>query len=159
VASARERGLTNISFHASVPKERMPAVWSLCNLGLVHLKREELFTTVIPSKIFECFGMGVPVLFAGPDGEGSQIVTECDAGVVTPAEDADALAQAVERLVERPQELARLARNARQAARMFDRKLSAQRMVEVLARAADGVTPDELRREQPSNASSTKHAA
>jgi glycosyltransferase involved in cell wall biosynthesis len=159
VASARERGLTNISFHASVPKERMPAVWSLCNLGLVHLKREELFTTVIPSKIFECFGMGVPVLFAGPDGEGSQIVTECDAGVVTPAEDADALAQAVERLVERPQELARLARNARQAARMFDRKLSAQRMVEVLARAADGVTPDELRREQPSNASSTRHAA
>jgi glycosyltransferase involved in cell wall biosynthesis len=114
---------------------------------------------VIPSKIFECFGMGVPVLFAGPDGEGSQIVTECDAGVVTPAEDADALAQAVERLVERTQELAQLARNARQAARMFDRKLSAQRMVEVLARAADGATPDELRREQPSNDSSTKHAA
>ncbi len=159
VASAKQRGLSNISFHPSVPKERMPAIWSLCDLGLVHLKREELFTTVIPSKIFECFGMGVPVLFAGPVGEGSQIVAECDAGVLTPAEDSLALARSVEDLANNPVEVARLARNARAAAPRFDRRLGAQRMAEILARAANAVSPDEESREKRSCTESERRVA
>jgi len=144
---ASELGLSNVSFHASMPKETMPRVWSLCDLGLVHLKREELFTTVIPSKIFECFGMGVPVLFAGPDGEGAAIVHEHEAGVVVPAADSAALCNAILRLADDRRELARLSTNARTAAPSFDRQTGARRMAEVLARAADGVPADEEQRE------------
>lgn len=144
---ASELGLTNVSFHASVSKDTMPRVWSLCDLGLVHLKREELFTTVIPSKIFECLGMGVPVLFAGPDGEGAGIVREHEAGVVVPAEDSASLCAAIVRLADDRKELARLSRNARVAAPSFDRRAGARRMAEVLVRAADGVPADEEQRE------------
>ena len=145
VAQAQRLNLKNVSFHASVPKDTMPRVWSLCDLGLVHLKREELFTTVIPSKIFECFGMGVPVLFAGPEGEGAAIVREHAAGVVVPAESPSTLCETVTRLADDRGELARLSRNAHQAAPRFDRRMGARRMAEVLVRAADRVPPSEER--------------
>lgn len=159
VEQARELGLSNVSFHASVPKEAMPRVWSLCDVGLVHLKREELFTTVIPSKIFECFGMGVPVLFAGPAGEGAGIVEEHQAGVVVPAEDPAALAEVVTRLADNRTELARLAANARAAAPAFDRRTGARRMVEVLVRAADGIPPAEERLEFEGERANVSNAA
>jgi len=151
VEEARRKGLSNVSFHASVPKETMPRVWSLCDVGLVHLKREELFTTVIPSKIFECFGMGVPVLFAGPEGEGAAIVRERGAGVIVPAEDPTALSESVLRLASDRCELKRLSKNARMAAPSFDRRVGARRMAEVLLRAADGVAPNEERLEAAAN--------
>ena len=161
VQQARELGLTNISFHASVSKDVMPRVWSLCDLGLVHLKREELFTTVIPSKIFECFGMGVPVLFAGPSGEGAGIVAEHGAGVVVPAEDPSALCEAVTRLAQDPTELARLSAAARAAAPAFDRRMGARRMADVLLRAASRLPANEeqLERAELEGASHVEHAA
>jgi glycosyltransferase involved in cell wall biosynthesis len=58
VGSARERGLTNVIFHGLVPKSSMPDLWSICDVALVHLKDDPLFSTVIPSKIFEAMGMG-----------------------------------------------------------------------------------------------------
>lgn len=155
IEKARALGLSNVSFHASVSKEDMPRVWSLCDLGLVHLKREELFTTVIPSKIFECFGMGVPVLFAGPQGEGAAIVQEHVAGVVVPAEDPAALSAAVLRLAGDRAELARLATNARDAAPHFDRRTGARRMAEILTRAADQAIPAEERLETASEHASS----
>src|SRR6185503_1144102 len=94
VRSARERALDNVSFHASRPKSEMPRLWSVCNLGLVHLKDTPTFASVVPSKIFECFGSGVPVLYAGPDGEGARIVREARAGLVVDAEAPRKLAQA-----------------------------------------------------------------
>ena len=40
------------------PKQNMPAVWSLCDVALIHLKDEAVFADVIPSKIFEAMAMG-----------------------------------------------------------------------------------------------------
>ena len=39
---------------------------------MIHLRNTELFTTVIPSKLFECMGMGIPVLH-GVAGESAAI--------------------------------------------------------------------------------------
>ena len=110
---------------------------------MIHLQKAELFTTVIPSKIFECFGMGVPVLFAGPTGEGAGIVKEHGAGVVVPAEDPLALCDAVTRLAQDPAELARLSTAARAAAPAFDRRVGARRMADVLLRAASNLPANE----------------
>lgn len=136
VAQASTAQLTNISFHASFPKEAMPRLWSLCDLALVHLRDQDVFRTVIPSKIFECFGMGVPVLYAGPDGEGAQIVREARAGVILPAEKPRELADAVVALESGRARVAELARNARTAAPKFDRERNAQAMLAVLASLA-----------------------
>jgi putative colanic acid biosynthesis glycosyltransferase WcaI len=132
VGSCRTRNLHNVSFHDPVAKAAMPALWSICDLALVHLKDTPVFETVIPSKIFEALGSGRAVLFAGPEGEGSRIVREADCGACVPAEDPVALAQAITRLADDGIERARLAQNARMAAPAFGRDALAARMLEVL---------------------------
>jgi colanic acid biosynthesis glycosyl transferase WcaI len=134
VRTAAERGLDNVAFSASRPKESMPSLWSVCDVGLVHLKDQPTFASVIPSKIFECFGMGVPVLFAGPDGEGAQIVRERGAGIVVQAEHPAVLASAIAFLADDPELRAKLAAASRAAAREFDREVLALSMLETLQR-------------------------
>jgi glycosyltransferase involved in cell wall biosynthesis len=136
VERARELNLRNVSFHAAFPKEAMPRLWSICDLGLVHLKDQEVFRTVIPSKIFECFGMGVPVLYAGPESEGAAIVREARAGVTLPAEAPHELARAVLALASDRTRVAQLAANARAAAPNYDRQRNALEMLSVLEQLA-----------------------
>lgn len=136
VELARSKGLSNVSFHASFPKDAMPRLWSVCDLGLVHLKDQDVFRTVIPSKIFECLGMGVPVLYAGPESEGSQIVREANGGVTLPAERPHELAEAVKALASDPERVRELAENARAAAPRYDRERNALAMLETLVALA-----------------------
>lgn len=141
--SAAERGLTNVVFQPSQKKDAMTAVWSVCDVALVHLKDSPVFETVIPSKVFEAMGMGVPVLLAAPSGEISKIVRETDAGLHVPAEDPARLGEAVVRLVDDPELCARLATSARRAAPLYDREGLARRMSSVLSGVARGRTEPE----------------
>ncbi len=143
VELARAKGLDNVSFHASFPKEAMPRLWSLCDVGLVHLKDQDVFRTVIPSKIFECFGMGVPVLYAGPESEGAAIVRDARGGLTLPAERPDELASVVLELSRAPERVRDLARNARTAAPHYDRERNALAMLEVLRKL--GGEPSDVR--------------
>ena len=133
IARARERDLQNITFQPSLPKARMPAVWGACDVALVHLRDTPLFETVIPSKIFEAMGMGLPILIASPRGEATHIVERCGAGVVVPPENPTALADAVTRLAEDRPQLRQLARASRNAAPGFSRDHLAREMLNALA--------------------------
>jgi putative colanic acid biosynthesis glycosyltransferase WcaI len=93
--SAKEMNLPNVRFHDSVAKEHMPDIWSVCDVALVHLKDDPVFSTVIPSKIFEAFGMGKPVLIVQPKGEAAELVESVGAGRWVPPENPEALAEAV----------------------------------------------------------------
>ena len=102
IQEAKDRNLTNVVFIPPQPKDRMPAIWSLCDVALVHLKDSPVFAEVIPSKIFEAMGMGLPLLIAAPDGEATEIVNRSGAGLVVPPEDANALIHATERFLDDP---------------------------------------------------------
>lgn len=93
-----KRKLRNVVLVPPQPKERMPEFWSLCSVALVHLKDTPVFEAVIPSKIFEAMGMGVPILLASPKGEASHIVEKEEAGLWVPAEDPTALEEGILRL-------------------------------------------------------------
>ena len=80
----------------------MPAYWSLCHVALVHLKDRPLFETVIPSKMFEAMAMGLPVLFAVPKGEASEILAQTGAGLWAHPERAEELSQAIRLLKDNP---------------------------------------------------------
>ncbi|MCA9181591.1 MAG: glycosyltransferase family 4 protein, partial [Planctomycetales bacterium] len=67
-AKAQSMGLDNVLFVDSVSKDEVVRYWSLLDVSIIHLRKTELFTTVIPSKLFECMGMGIPVLH-GVEGE------------------------------------------------------------------------------------------
>ncbi len=134
--SARSRGLKSAVFLEPQPKERMPAIWSLCDAALVHLKDAAVFRTVIPSKIFEAMAMGVPILLAAPDGEASAIVRRTGCGLCVPAEKPFELAAAVERLCDDRALSSNLGNAGRDAAPAFDRERLAGRMLLVLEAAA-----------------------
>ncbi len=83
-------GLRNVIFLDSVPKAEVARYWSLLDAAVIHLRRTPLFRTVIPSKLFECMGMGIPVLH-GVAGESAEIVEKEGVGLIFAPEDADEL--------------------------------------------------------------------
>ena len=99
VADVARRGLRNVIMVPPQPKERMPAYWSLCDLALVHLRDLPVFATVIPSKMFEAMGMGLPVVMCLPRGEAADIIEGEGVGRWCPPEDPQALAATVENLL------------------------------------------------------------
>ncbi|WP_240125151.1 glycosyltransferase family 4 protein [Thermomonas alba] len=130
------RRLHNVRLIPRQPKEAMPALWSLCDLAIVPLRDTPVFTTVIPSKIFEAMGMGVPILMSLPEGEATSIVRATGSGVCVPPENPQAMAAEIARLADASAEMARLRRQARAAAPQFSRETLAQRMLAVLERVA-----------------------
>lgn len=131
-----ERGLDNVKMIPRQPKEAMPALWSLCDLALIPLRDTPVFSTVIPSKLFETMGMGVPVLMSLPPGEATRIVEATGCGVCVPPEDAEALAAAIEALSTDPARMDALRAASIAAAPHYSRDQQAARMAGILAKVA-----------------------
>jgi len=138
VQEAQERNLTNVVFIPSQPKDRMPAVWSLCDVALVHLKNTPVFAEVIPSKIFEAMGMGLPVLIAAPKGEATAIIVKAEAGLVVPPEDAQALIEATEKFLDDPEFRTGAGQRSFAAAPAYSRAFQAKAMMVALNAAVTG---------------------
>ena len=138
MAAAKRRQLDNVVFMPRQPKELMPAVWSLCDVALVHLKDSPVFAGVIPSKIFEAQAMGLPLLLCAPEGEASRIVLDDGAGLHVPAENPEALANAVKALSKDKETVRAFAAAARRAAPSHSRETQAREMLDVLQKTADG---------------------
>jgi hypothetical protein len=130
-ARALELGLANVSFLDSVPKAEVPRYWSLLDASIIHLRKADNFTQVIPSKLFECMGMGIPVLH-GVAGESAEIVGREDVGLVFESENPQALCDCLLRLASDSKLYARLQENCLAAAPKYDRTVLAQKMLEVL---------------------------
>lgn len=97
IEKAREMGLSNVVFVDSVRKEEVAKYWALLDVSIIHLRKADLFTTVIPSKIFESMGMGIPMLL-GVEGESASIVTGENAGLLFEPENATELCESLLRL-------------------------------------------------------------
>lgn len=131
IERAKELQLRNVIFIESVPKEAVARFWALLDLAIIHLRKDPVFEAVIPSKLFECMGMGIPVLH-GVAGESADIVRSYELGSTFEPEDAEQLERHLMRLSLEADEIERLARNCRSAASQFDRAAIANRMLEVI---------------------------
>ena len=132
---ADQMKLDNVVFIDSVPKADVPKYWSLLDVSIIHLRKTELFTTVIPSKMFECMGMGIPVLH-GVEGESADIVRREQVGIPFEPEGVDQLCEALRSLKSDPARLARFREQCLRAAGNYDRTYLALRMLKVLEDAA-----------------------
>jgi glycosyltransferase involved in cell wall biosynthesis len=128
---AKDMGLRNVVFVDSVPKAEVPQYWSLLDVSIIHLRTSELFGSVIPSKLFECMGMGIPVLHGVP-GESAQIVRDEGVGEVFESDNANELVDALRRLRADPERFGTYQRNGLQAAKRYDRKNLAAKMMNIL---------------------------
>lgn len=132
VERARELQLRNVVFHDTMPKDKMPELWSVCDVALVHLKDDPVFATVIPSKIFEAFGMGKPVMIVQPMGEAANLVQEAGAGEWIEPEKPQVLADAVREWKKDPDRLAAYASRSAAAAQSNSRDRLARDMLDIL---------------------------
>ena len=130
-AAAERMELDNVLFLEPVSKEQVPRYWSLLDVAIIHLKKTELFTTVIPSKLFECMGMGLPVLH-GVAGESADIVNKEGVGIVFEPENPVALSEGLRRMRENVSQYREMSSLALEAAHKYDRKSLAAQMLGVL---------------------------
>ncbi len=128
VAAASARGLDNVVFVDTVPKEEVASYWALLDASIIHLKRSDLFRSVIPSKLFECMGMGIPVLH-GVEGESAAIVEREGVGLLFQPENAEDLCRRLRELADDPQMRKHLGVNGIEAAKHYDRKALAMKML------------------------------
>ena len=91
---ASDMALASLTFIDSVEKAKVIKYWGLIDVSLVHLKRVDLFKTVLPSKIFEAMGMGIPLIHA-VEGESAELVRRAESGICVPSEDPQKLADAI----------------------------------------------------------------
>ena len=132
---AAEKKLDNVVFIDSVPKAEVPRYWSILDVSVIHLQKAELFTTVIPSKLFESMGMGLPVLH-GVEGESADIVRDEHAGIPFEPENVDELVAALRRLKDNPAELGQFKASCLKGAQNYDRTNLALKMMRILESVA-----------------------
>jgi glycosyltransferase involved in cell wall biosynthesis len=137
VTLVEEKQLKNVVFIPRQSKEIMPAIWSLCDVSLISLRDAALFKSVIPSKIFESMGMGLPMLAAIPQGEASEIIELANAGIVCKPENGHELAQKISELSSSDALLTQYQTNSLNAAPKYDRKVQACLMLNQLKNTID----------------------
>jgi len=112
-----ELGLKNVRLLPFVARADYPALVAASNVGLVTLKKT-MKTPVVPSKLATYLAAARPVVASlNPESDACALIREADGGVLVPPGDAEALAVAVRRLLEHPQQAADLGARGRAFAR------------------------------------------
>lgn len=124
-----ERNLLNVVLIPRQTKELMPHLWSLCDISLISLKDTELFKTVIPSKIFESMGMGLPMVMTSPIGEATNILVSSNSGVIVKPENPEEVARIIRELYSDRKRLNDMAQASYLAASTYNRKELAELML------------------------------
>jgi glycosyltransferase involved in cell wall biosynthesis len=137
VRLSQRMNLRNVLFLDSVPKSEVALYWSLLDVSVIHLRKTELFDSVIPSKLFECMGMGIPVLHGVP-GESAEIVRRTNVGEVFESGDARQLVDGLIRLKSDPELYMRYRTQGPIAGQRYNRKDLAKRMLDILKRLQSG---------------------
>jgi glycosyltransferase involved in cell wall biosynthesis len=133
---ALQRGLSNVKFLGRYPGERMPALYALADVLMLHLNDDELFRITIPHKLFTYLASGKPIL-AALEGDAGDVVTSAEAGLVCRSSDPQAMADAVRRLFAMgPGELQAMGNRGRQAACLqYSRNVLIEKFVAMLQSA------------------------
>lgn len=87
----REKKIPNIRIFPLMPRSEAAEVLNRLKVFIVHLKKNDLFKTVIPSKIFEGMALKKAILI-GVDGEAREIIEEAECGVFFEPENENDLA-------------------------------------------------------------------
>lgn len=153
---SREANLEDlVVFTGRLPKQEMATVLASSNALLIHLKPCDLFTTVIPSKMFEAMAMGRPIIM-GVDGEARDIVVASKSGVAMAPGNEQDLVDAVCRLADDPQYTQQLSEAGRPfVAANYTRDLLANRFLNIMYDISNRRPVSELESLKPSEAERT----
>jgi glycosyltransferase involved in cell wall biosynthesis len=94
LVEARQRGLGNLHLPGRFPVETMPCFMQKASALLVTLADQPIFALTVPNKVQAYMAAGRPII-ACLNGEGARLIIEAGAGLATPAEEAQSLADAI----------------------------------------------------------------
>jgi len=135
-----ELDLGNVMMLGQLPKRAMPGIWSATDASIIHLRRDDLFKKVIPSKLFEAMAMRCPVVL-GVEGEARDLLEEARAGIAITPGSAQELADTVRKLADDRALCARLGDAGHTHVHAhYDRSRLAMRYLEVLETAIAGTS-------------------
>jgi colanic acid biosynthesis glycosyl transferase WcaI len=86
----RQLELPNVTFLPEQPRELIPDYLSAADVALIPLRKLEIFSSALPSKMFDAWACQLPVLLSVP-GEARQLMESCHGGLFVPPEDPLAL--------------------------------------------------------------------
>jgi glycosyltransferase involved in cell wall biosynthesis len=134
--------LDNLLMLPQQPKELMPQFLAASDACMVLLKKNDLFKTVIPSKIFEAMAMERPLIL-GVEGESREIVEKARCGICIEPENHRELADAVLQLYENRNLGEYLGTNGRDfVVRHFSRDVLAGKYIDVLQQILEPASPE-----------------
>ena len=102
-AQAASYKLSNLSLMSEKPREQIPDYLSAADVALIPLKKVDIFRGALPSKIFDAWACKRPILIS-IDGEAREIVERIKGGIFVPPEDPTAMADALIKLKDLPEE-------------------------------------------------------
>lgn len=124
-------GIKNVLLLDSVPKKEVAEYVAIQDAALVNLRRDPLFTTVIPSKIFETGAMNVPILI-GVDGEARSLVESYGAGLFYEPENKADFLEKLDTLFASPELYHACKKGGGRLAADYDRVALARKMLDVI---------------------------
>ncbi len=127
--------IKNVTMLDSVPKNEVVDYLSILDAAIINLRKSDLFTTVIPSKIFETAAMQIPILL-GVDGEARSIVEKYNAGLFYEPENQQDFIEKAQLLLSANGELKEYKAGAERLAKDFDRKVLAKKMLDIIKQVA-----------------------
>jgi glycosyltransferase involved in cell wall biosynthesis len=130
---AREN-LHNVLLLPQVPITEITPYINASDIMLVPLKRDDIFTAFIPSKMFDFMACGKPIILS-VNGEARAILEAAGCGVYVEPDNPQALATALTKLAENPERLSAMGQRGRDyVLQHYQRDQQAERLEEILAK-------------------------
>ena len=129
--------LKNVTMLDPVSKLEVKRYISILDIALINLRKSEVFTTVIPSKIFENAGMEIPILM-GVNGEAREIIESYHAGVYFEPESETEFCEKLDLLLTDENLYNECKEGCKKLSLDFDRNLLANKMLQIITQINSG---------------------
>ncbi len=130
------RNCRNVRFLPFRAASEIPAVMAAGDLHVVTIKRG-LEGVVVPSKLYNILAHGRPILaIATERAEVARLARQYECGIAADPDDATQVAQAVQHVLDMPERLEHMSRQARKLAKTYDRLSELRKFVDVIEEAA-----------------------
>ena len=127
---AKNEEISNVLFIDAIDWQEIVNINQLVSANIIHLKKLDLFKTVIPSKIFESMALKKPIL-AGLIGESLEIILSSKSGVGVEPENEISLKNAIDYIQTNPNDSKKLGLNGYNLVKQkYNRELLAEKMID-----------------------------
>jgi len=135
---AKDRNINNVEFLPEVSNQEIPKYISLADVCLVPLKKKAIFRGALPSKIFDCWACGKPLILS-VDGEARTELENAKGGIYVEPENSQQMERAIRYLYHHPDEKEKMGKNglAYVHKKGYIRSLQAKKLSNILTRIGD----------------------